>query len=117
MTVDLSYGRAQFVSKEFKATNTYIYEATLRSTEPQCKDFEIAIKVKEKFSTLFVFVKHTHTHTHIYTHTHTHTCFSQYYCFDFHGLQLKVQIKAGNSVSVVYFCLNVYVLLSKLSIN
>lgn len=48
MTVDMSYGRAQFVSKEFKATNTYIYEVTLRSMEPLCMNFEIAIKVKEK---------------------------------------------------------------------
>jgi len=49
MTVDLAYGRAQFVSEEFKATNTYTYEATLRSTELQCNDFQIAIKVKKIF--------------------------------------------------------------------
>jgi hypothetical protein len=49
MTVDLSYGRANFVSKEFKTTNAHIYEVTLRSTDPQCKNFEIEIKVKEFF--------------------------------------------------------------------
>jgi hypothetical protein len=47
MTVDLAHGRAQFVSGEFKDTNTYTYEVKLRTEELQCKDFQIVIKVSK----------------------------------------------------------------------
>jgi hypothetical protein len=47
MTVDLAHGRAQFVSEQFKNTNTYTYEVKLRTEEPQCKDFQIVIKVRK----------------------------------------------------------------------
>jgi hypothetical protein len=63
MTVDLAHGRAQFVSGEFKNSNTYTYEVKLRSEALQCKDFQIVIKVREfsffclksHFSVRFVF--------------------------------------------------------------
>jgi hypothetical protein len=47
VTVDLSYGRAHFISENFKISSTYTYEITLSSGAPQCKDFQIAIKVRE----------------------------------------------------------------------
>ncbi|KDR08411.1 Integrin alpha-PS3 [Zootermopsis nevadensis] len=48
MTVDLSYGRAHFISEELKISNNYTYEVKLRSESPQCKDFYIAIRPSSK---------------------------------------------------------------------
>lgn len=77
MTVDLAYGRAHFVSEQFHTLNTYTYDAQLRNTEPQCKDFHIEIKVREKtFLALFVPVTKQLAHAAVRVIILPFTCYS-----------------------------------------
>jgi hypothetical protein len=77
MTVDLAYGRAHFVSEQFQTLNTLTYEAQLRNTEAQCKDFHIAIKVREEtFLALFVPVIKQLTHAAVRVIILPFTCYS-----------------------------------------
>jgi len=41
MQVDVSFGRANFVLKDFSKTNTYSFNTTLRSGTEWCEDLKV----------------------------------------------------------------------------
>lgn len=41
LQVDLSFGRANFVLKDFNNTNTYSFNKTLRSGKEMCEDMKV----------------------------------------------------------------------------